>query len=235
MQNSTRTGLLESKWPDIKGSAHSNFAHSLRDGTDGNFSHQKVKVKMAIERRDVIKNDLFVRPGMVLEKAKDGERIKIKNDLFVGEGTVLEKANNGKMRLTGRETKDNLQLERELEEDSTFEDKTFEDKTFEGETSSCCGSFNSESGEEDSENCSDDEEEDCSDDEEWGGEDEQRGNLSLLHLLTKNLAQVRYTVLKQCKTSVYNNLEAQVECYVELCFLLGQILFTEKIFFWPLT
>ena len=164
---------------------------------------------MAIERRDVIKNDLFVRPGMVLEKAKDGERIKIKNDLFVGEGTVLEKANNGKMRLTGRETKDNLQLERELEEDSTFEDKTFEDKTFEdktfeGETSSCCGSFNSESGEEDSENDLDDEEEDCSDVEEWVGENEQRSNLSLLHLLTKNLAQVRYNKeLKQCKTSVY--------------------------------
>ena len=184
---------MESKWPDIKGSAHSNFAHSLRDGTDGNFSHQKVKVKMAIERRDVIKNDLFVRPGMVLEKAKDGERIKIKND--------LEKAKDGKISLTERGTEDNLQLERELDEDKSFE---------EGETSSCCGSFDSESGE-DSENNLYDEEEDCSDDEEWGGEDEQRGNLSLLHLLTKNLAQVRYTVLKQCKTSVYNNLEAQVE------------------------
>ena len=153
---------------------------------------------MAIERRDVIKNDLFVRPGMVLEKAKDGERIKIKNNLFVGEGMVLEKANNGKMRSTGRETGDNLQLERELEEDNTFEDKTFE-----GETSSCCGSFNSESGEEDSENCSDDEEEDCSDDEEWGGEDEERSNHSLLHLLTKNLAEVSYKELQRCKTSVY--------------------------------
>ena len=151
---------------------------------------------MAIERGDVIKNDLIVRPGMGLEKAKDGERIKIKNNLFVGEGMVLEKANNGKMRSTGRETGDNLQLERELEEDNTFEDKTFE-----GETSSCCGSFDTELGE-DSENDLDDEEEDCSDDDQ--SEDEQRSNLSLLHLLTKNLAQVRYNKeLKQCKTSVY--------------------------------
>ena len=151
---------------------------------------------MAIERRDVIKNDLFVRPGMVLEKAKDGERIKIKNNLFVGEGMVLEKANNGKMRSTGRETGDNLQLERELDEDKSFE---------EGETSSCCGSFDSESGE-DSENNLDDEEEDCSDDEEWGGEDEERSNHSLLHLLTKNLEQVRYNlyhdyIYNYCSTS----------------------------------
>ena len=150
---------------------------------------------MAIERGDVIKNDLIVRPGMGLEKAKDGERIKIKNNLFVGEGMVLEKANNGKMRSTGRETGDNLQLERELEEDNTFEDKTFE-----GETSSCCGSFDTELGE-DSENDLDDEEEDCSDDDQ--SEDEQRSNLSLLHLLTKNLAQVRYKVLKRCETSIY--------------------------------
>ena len=112
---------------------------------------------MAIERGDVIKNDLFVRPGMVLEKAKDGERIKNKNDLFVGEGMVLEKAKDGKMRLTERETEDNLQLEKEFEEDKSFEDKTFE----EGETSSCSGSFDTELGE-DSENDLDDEEEDCS-------------------------------------------------------------------------
>ena len=138
---------------------------------------------MAIERRDVIKNDLFVRPGMVLEKAKDGERIKIKND--------LEKAKDGKISLTERGTEDNLQLERELDEDKSFE---------EGETSSCCGSFDSESGE-DSENNLYDEEEDCSDDDQ--SEDEQRSNLSLLHLLTKNLAQVRYKVLKRCETSIY--------------------------------
>ena len=136
---------------------------------------------MAIERREVTKNDLFVRPGMVVEKAKDGERIKIKNDLFVGEGMVLEKAKDGKISLTERGTEDNLQLERELDEDKSFE---------EGETSSCCGSFDTELGE-DSENDLDDEEEDCSDDEEWGGEDEQRSNLGLLHLLTKNMAQVR--------------------------------------------
>ena len=125
---------------------------------------------MAIERRDVTKNDLFVRPGMVVEKAKDGERIKIKND--------LEKAKDGKISLTERGTEDNLQLERELDEDKSFE---------EGETSSCCGSFDTE----DSENDLDDEEEDCSDDDEWESEDEQRSNLSLLNLLTKNLAQVR--------------------------------------------
>ena len=148
---------------------------------------------MAIERGDVIKNDLIVRPGMGLEKAKDGERIKIKNNLFVGEGMVWEKAKDGKMRLTERQTEDNLQLEREFEEDKSFE---------EGETSSCCGSFDSESGE-DSENNLDDEEEDCSDDEEWGGEDEERSNLSLLHLLTKNLAEVSYKELQRCKTSVY--------------------------------
>ena len=151
---------------------------------------------MAIERGEVIKNDLFVRPGMVLEKAKDGERIKNKNDLFVGEGMVLEKAKDGKMRLTERETEDNLQLEKEFEEDKSFEDKTFE----EGETSSCSGSFDTELGE-DSENDLDDEEEDCSDDDE--SEDEQRSNLSLLNLLTRNLAQVRCKVLKRCKASVY--------------------------------
>ena len=128
---------------------------------------------MAIERREVTKNDLFVRPGMVVEKAKDGERIKIKNN--------LEKEKDGKISLTERGTEDNLQLERELDEDKSFE---------EGETSSCCGSFDTELGE-DSENDLDDEEEDCSDDEEWGGEDEQRSNLGLLHLLTKNMAQVR--------------------------------------------
>ena len=138
---------------------------------------------MAIERGDVIKNTLFVRPGMVLEKVKDGERIKDKNDLVVGEGMVLEKAKDGKMRLTERQIEDNLQPERELDED-----KTFEDKTFEGENSSCCGSFDLESGEEDSEN--------CSDDNESRSEDEEKSNLSLLHLLTKNLAQVRYKVLK---------------------------------------
>ena len=130
------------------------------------------------------------------EKAKDGERIKNKNDLFVGEGMVLEKAKDGKMRLTERETEDNLQLEKEFEEDKTFEDKTFE----EGETSSCSGSFDTELGE-DSENDLDDEEENCSDDDQ--SEDEQRSNLSLLNLLTKNLAQVRCKVLKRCKASVY--------------------------------
>ena len=139
---------------------------------------------MAIERRDVTKNDLFVRPGMVVEKAKDGERIKIKNDLFVGEGMVLEKAKDGKISLTERGTEDNLQLERELDEDKSFE---------EGETSSCCGSFDTELGE-DSENDLDDEEEDCSDDDER--EDEQKSNLSLLNLLTRNLAQVRCKIVK---------------------------------------
>ena len=116
---------------------------------------------MAIERRDVIKNELFVGEGMVLEKAKDG-----------------------KISLTERGTEDNLQLERELDEDKSFE---------EGETSSCCGSFDTELGE-DSENDLDDEEEDCSDDDQWESEDEQRSNLTLLHLLTKNLAQVRYNL-----------------------------------------
>ena len=163
---------------------------------------------MAIERGEVIKNDLFVRPGMVLEKAKDGERIKNKNDLFVGEGMVLEKAKDGKMRLTERETEDNLQLEKEFEEDKSFEDKTFE----EGETSSCSGSFDTELGE-DSENDLDDEEEDCSDDDE--SEDEQRSNLSLLNLLTRNLAQVRCKIVKYSSDVrhqyIDNHLAAQVE------------------------
>ena len=154
---------------------------------------------MAIERRDVIKNDLYVRPGMVLEKAKDGERIKIKNDLFVGAGMVLEKAKYGKISLTERQIEDNLQPERELDED-----KTFEDKTFEGENSSCCGSFDLESGEEDSEN--------CSDIDEWGGEDEQRGNLSLLHLLTKNLTQVDIKYSSNVRHQyIDHHLEAQIE------------------------
>ena len=97
---------------------------------------------MAIEQRDVNKNDLFVRPGMALEKVEKSRR---------GLG--------GDIRLA-EEVEENWEEKKELAEE---EQKDVEEE----ESSSCSGS--------------EEEEED---------EDEKRSSLSLLHLLTKNLAQV---------------------------------------------
>ena len=106
---------------------------------------------MAIEQRDVNKNDLFVRPGMALEKVEKSRQ---------GLGGEIRLAEEGeenweeKKELAGEEQK-GIEVEEE-------------------ESSICSGS-------------EEDEEEDSEEDED---EDERRSSLSLLHLLTKNLAQV---------------------------------------------
>ena len=106
---------------------------------------------MAIEQRDVNKNDLFVRPGMALEKVEKSRR---------GLG--------GEIRLA-EEVEENWEEKKEL---AGEEQKGIEVE--EEESSICSGS-------------EEDEEEDSEEDED---EDERRSSLSLLHLLTKNLAQV---------------------------------------------
>ena len=112
---------------------------------------------MAIERKDVKKNDLFVRPGVGLEKVE-------KSGQLGGEGRLAEVENweeKGK------------QLDEEKQKDVEEE-----------------GSYSgSDEEEEDSED--EEEEEDSEDNANEDSENrEQRSSFSLLHLLTKNLAQV---------------------------------------------
>ena len=114
---------------------------------------------MAIEQRDVNKNDLFIRPGMALEKVEKS-----------GQGL------GGEIRLA-EEVEENWEEKGKLAEE---EQKGVEVE--EEESSSCSGSEEEEEEEE---------EEDSEED-----EDEKRSSLSLLHLLTKNLAQVNIKALQ---------------------------------------
>ena len=106
---------------------------------------------MAIERKDVNRDDLFVRPGMALEK--------------------VEKSRGGQ----GGE----IRLAEEVEEHWEEKGKLSEEEQRDVEVE-----------EEESSSCSGSEEEEEEDSEEEDDEDEKRSSLSLLHLLTKNLAQV---------------------------------------------
>ena len=116
---------------------------------------------MAIERRDMNRSDLFVREGMALEKAEESRRL-------VGEiRLAVEEAENWEEKKEVEEERE-LEEKKELEEERELDEEEEQKGVEEEESSSYSGSEEEEEEE----------------------EEEGRSSLSLLHLLTKNLAQV---------------------------------------------